>query len=370
MIGPERRIGLAVLLGLGLSACGGAPDAAPPAALPAGVVELPAAARQGLALALDTVTLEDVAVPLAVPAAITTADARTATIGSIVEGRVDEVLVLPGASVRAGQLLARIHSHELATARRDLAAAEAQAAFAATALSRAEALLAADAVAREEVERRRTTLAAAEAERRRAAEIVEHLHPVGEDVGVLATRGGTVLAVHVKSGAAVLVGAPLVDVGDTRALWAEGAVPERALRYLASGGAVRVALAEGDTLEGRIAAMGGALDTLRRTLDVRVALTAAPAWLRPGVFATLLLPGGERAPRAVLPGEAVQRLADGEHVFVVDGGDRFRAVRVTGVTLPDGRVAVTGLVAGQVVVTTGAYALRARLEQASAPAGE
>jgi cobalt-zinc-cadmium efflux system membrane fusion protein len=361
MIGSERRVGLSVLAGMALAACGGAPEAAPPAALPAGVVELPATARQGLTFVLDTVALEAVAVPLAVPASITTADPRTATIGSIVEGRVDEVLVLPGAAVRAGQLLARIHSHELATARRDLAAAEAQAAFAASALRRAEALLAADAVSQEEVERRRTTLAAAAAERERAAELVSHLHPVGDDVGVLAPRGGTVLAVHVKRGAAVTVGAPLLDVGDTRALWAEGAVPERALRQLAAGRAARVVLAEGDTLEGRIASMGGALDTLRRTLDVRVALASAPAWLRPGVFATLLLPGGERAPRAVLPGEAVQRLADGE---------RFRAVPVTGAMLPDGRVAVTGLVAGQVVVVKGAYALRARLEQASAPAGE
>src|SRR5690606_36925360 len=52
--------------------------------------------------------------------------ASTSPIGSIVEGRIAELRALPGERVRAGDVLALIHTHEMMDARRDRAAASGQ----------------------------------------------------------------------------------------------------------------------------------------------------------------------------------------------------------------------------------------------------
>ncbi|HPF60632.1 MAG TPA: efflux RND transporter periplasmic adaptor subunit [Gemmatimonadales bacterium] len=346
-----------------LAACGAeaAPDEVAPAAV-AGVLDLDEAQARELQLAVDTVRLEDVAVPLDVPAMVVTPDPATAHLGSIVEGRVVRVPVLPGDRVRAGDVLVVLHSHELATARRDLIAAEAATAAARAAVERSDRLLAAGAVAREEVEQRRSALAAAEAERARAEEMVSHLHPDGEEATIVAPADGTVLAVHVNVGEAVVVGEPLVDVGDARTLWVTGWVPERAVPQVGTGREARVTLAAfpGDTFAARVVRSGGALDPERRALDVRVVLTAPPPGLVPGMYATLILPTGELAPRAILPAEAVQRTADGAGVYLREGPLRFRFHPVAAATaLTDGTIAVDGLPEGVEIVTRGAYRLRA-----------
>ncbi len=77
----------AVVLAL-LVACGGDAPVAEPEQPPVGVVDLDPVQLRGLALVIDTVTLEQVAIPLDIPATVGTPDPATAHLGSIVEGRV------------------------------------------------------------------------------------------------------------------------------------------------------------------------------------------------------------------------------------------------------------------------------------------
>jgi multidrug efflux pump subunit AcrA (membrane-fusion protein) len=107
------------------------------------------------------------------------------------------------------------------------------------------------------------------------------------------------------------------------------------------------------------------VDSLRRAVDVRVELASVPAGIKPGMFASLLLPAAEPADRVVLPADAVQRSADGDVVFVADGPTTFRLRPVQAEALPDGRMAVAGLPAGVPVVVRGAYALKSRLAPAT-----
>jgi cobalt-zinc-cadmium efflux system membrane fusion protein len=317
---------------------------------------------RGLALVIDTVTLEQVAIPLDIPATVGTPDPATAHLGSIVEGRVVRVPVLPGDHVRAGAPVVIIHSHELSAARRDLAAAEAEVSAAGAALDRSAKLLDVGAVSLEEVEQRRATFAAARAEQKRAEDLVKHLHPDGDDVTIVAPTDGTVMAVRVNPGEAVTVGMPLVEIGDARSFWVTGWVPERAVPQVRAGGTARVVLAAfpGDTFTARVVRTGGALDPVRRALDVRVALEHPPAGVVPGMYATILLSAGDRVERAVLPAEAVQRTAQGAGVFLRETANRFRFRPVaSAIALPDGTVAVEGLEAGLEVVTAGAFRLHA-----------
>jgi cobalt-zinc-cadmium efflux system membrane fusion protein len=356
----------ALLLALSaLAACGR--DAPPPVAeqLPAGTVVLTPARLRTAKLRTDTVRLEAVSLPLRVPATLETPEQASSRVGSIVEGRVDEVLVIPGDRVARGAPLLLIHSHELATARRDFSAAEAELAAAQAAHDRSARLLADEAVSREEVERRAATLASARAEFRRAQEIVDHLSPSpGGDVTVRAPRAGVVFHVHVRAGEAVTPGTSLVDLGDPTRLWAVGHVPENAALAVVPGTRVGLVMdaAPAETLGARVVRAGGVVDSVRRAVEVRVALDRVPAGVRPGMFASLVLPAGARAERVVLPEAAVQRMADGEVVFLQETPGRFRARPVKAIALGDGRVAVEGLAAGMVVVTEGAYFVRAALE--------
>jgi cobalt-zinc-cadmium efflux system membrane fusion protein len=363
----RARNGLVAAGAAVLAACGPKAAETATAALPAGTVVLTATQQAGAKVTVGVTTQEQVTLPLAVPATVVTPDSVTVTLGSIVEGRVMEVRVLPGDDARAGQLLLKIHSHELATAQRDLAKADAELTVAKLALDRSEKLLASDAVAREEVERRRATFESAAAERSRASEMVAHLNPTSDDdVGIIAPRAGTVLAVYVKSGAAVTVGMPLVDIGDTRHLWLTGFAPENSATVLARGTKVRVSLstAPGDTLVGQVVRMAGAVDSLRRAVEIRVALTNTPPGLRPGMFATLLLPAGAPAMRVVVPADAVQRTPTGEVVYVEESAGRYHVRAVTSQPLGDGRVAIEGVAAGVKIVMGGAYRVRSALENA------
>ncbi len=352
-----------------LAGCGR--DASSPGlpALPLGTVEFTPAQMATARLAFDTVRLVPVGVPLLLPGRVDTPDPATAHVGSIVEGRIEEVRVLPGDRVRAGDLLVRIHSHELATAQRDLAAATGVETAARAALERSTRLLAAGAVSREEVEERQSALASASAERARAAEIVEHLHPVGTHVTIRAPVDGVVFEVQANVGDAILTGAPLVTLGDDRTLWVTGWIPEAAVPAMAGVHATRVTFPAlpGDTVAGDVVHLGARIDSLHRAAPVRVRLESRLPGLRPGMNAVLHLATGAAHLRAILPAEAVQRGPGGMEVYVVDAPNRFRRLPVTGaITLSDDRVAVEGLREGLVVVGRGAYLVRSALD-AEAP---
>jgi RND family efflux transporter MFP subunit len=315
---------------------------------------------------------ESVSAIFEVPAMLASPDTASATIGSVVEGRVASIAVLPGDAVSEGQELMRVHSHELTDAVRDLRATEARLIYASAAAQRSEALLAAGAVSREEVERRTSDRAALEADLTRGLEWVEHLSP-SEDglVVVRAPRSGSVFSVLVTTGQAVLPGEPLVAIGRTDVLWATGWVPETQSVRLAAGDPIQLTIPAlpGLRIPARVVQVGAAVDPDRRAVEVRAELSGVPDGVRPGSFATMLLPSGPGSRQVVLPSSAVQRTAGGEVVFVEERPGVYRAVSVSAVPLDESRVGVTGVPDGARVVVSGAYALRSVLDGNAAQEG-
>ncbi len=355
---------LAILPGCGSD--GAIPAAA---AVPPGTVELTPEQVRVADLLVDTTRMSRVTLPLTVPGTVVTPDPLTAHLGSIVEGRIEKVDVLPGDRVGAGAALLHIHSHELATAQRDLATAEAQARVARAALDRSTRLLAAEAVSQEEVERRQALVDEAEAELRRSREVVAHLNPSpAGDVVVRAPRAGTIFDVKVRPGEAVVVGTPLLELGDASRLWVTGFIPENAAVAVHPGALISVrfdALPEA-SVTGTVVRLGGVVDSLRRAVDMRVELSHVPEGIRPGMFASLVLPAAAPADRVVLPAAAVQRTPDGDVVFIADGPGTFHLRAVRAEALSSGEMAVADLPAGLPVVVRGAYALKSALDAPAA----
>ncbi len=360
------RGAVALALTSTLAACGGAEpeaEAAPPGD---GTVTLTETQRASAGIRVAEVSPAEIRVPVVLPAELAPPDTALARIGSIVEGRVERVVVVPGDEVRAGQALAYVHSHELADATRDLTSAAADLEYAQAAFDRSSALLDAGAVAAEEVERRRADLDRARAEHVRATEMVDHLDPSPDgDVTVRAPRAGQVLEVFVEPSAAVVPGDPLVEVGSVDHLWATAYVSEDHAARLRPGAEARITLRAlpGDTVAGRVIRVGGRVDPATRTVEIRVDVPSPPTGARPGMYATVELRGAESRTAVVVPADAVQFYEGRDVVLVEVTEGRYRPVPVSVMPVGEGRIAVEGIEVGTRVVVEGAYFVRASLEQ-------
>jgi membrane fusion protein, heavy metal efflux system len=323
----------------------------------------------------------------------------TQPLGSIVEGRVTQVLVQPGDRVRRGQVLVTIHSHELTDALNMLAQARAgraeaanTAQLAAVALSRNERLYAAQAGSLADLERARAANTAAlegqkraAAELHRATELVEHLHPTGpmgrgidpEDVIVRAPFDGVLVSRQAQPGSVVLPGASLATVSRVANVLLELRVPEAALAAAKVGSEVSFSVPAfpGRTFNARITRVSPALDSLTRTADVYARVQNGGSELRPEMTASAELFGLARDSVVAVPVAAIQDF-EGDTI-VVSGVRRGRGMLLEAIRVRIGRRSggmaevKAGLRAGVQVIGDRAAIARAEiLRQRDAAAAE
>ncbi|MEO7966823.1 MAG: efflux RND transporter periplasmic adaptor subunit, partial [Gemmatimonadaceae bacterium] len=339
------------------------------------------------------VTVGTAQATMILPGQVVPNEDRTARLGSPVAGRVLSVHVSPGDRVARGRLLVTLASSEAGMAQSDvskataaLTAARAQAAYATAARERAERLLTLKAIPRQDYERAvaddaqaqsMLTQATAEVGRARAtAELLTGGATVSGELALRAPIAGVVLARTAVPGAVVEVGAPLVVVSDPSQLWLTVNAPEALFRVFRRGAEVdfSVPAYPGEQFRARIDAIGAGLDPLTRTLPVRAIVTVegSRGRLKPEMLASVTATGGPAVPAVLLPDDAVQLVNGRPIVFIAtpneSGGAKFTARRVETGTRSSGRIAVTrGLEAGDVVVISGAFRIKAQLQNGRMP---
>ncbi|MCC6316316.1 MAG: efflux RND transporter periplasmic adaptor subunit [Gemmatimonadaceae bacterium] len=384
-----RRLILLVATGMA-AACGKAPpDAAPPNGAPAAdTVVLSAESVRIAGFTFDTARQERWTNVVTAPGRVALDPTNTEPIGSIVEGRVAKVYVMPGDRVRRGQVLLAIHSHELMDARATLAKARAATAsagslqrVATSAADRAERLHGIKALSLAELERARgakeeadASVATAEAELHRAEALIEHL--VGHDalptdydehwVLIRSPIDGQVVARHVDPGNVVLIGAPLVTVSRTSTLVLVVHLPDASASDVRPGSLVRFTTGATGAIvhSARVSRIFPGIDTLTRTVEVHAAIAAAGA-LRPELFATAEVETGAATSGLVVPAAAVQSF-DGDTAVITaeprDDGLRLTVRRVRVGRRSRDRVEIlAGLDANSLVVSGGAAVARAEI---------
>ncbi len=377
-----------------LSACGTSSETPPPPAEAAGVLPDTAyLSEQTVKIAgftLATATSAPWRDLVTAPARVALDPSATEPIGSIVEGRITKVYVMPGDRVARGQVLVAIHSHEMMDARAELGRAKAELAsaqshqrVATSAAARAERLFALKALSAADLERARGDREAADANVESATAmltrgdaLVEHLVgtgalPPGYDehwVLIRAPIAGQVVNRHIEPGNVVLVGAPLVTVSRTSSLVLIAQLPDAAASALRPGATVSfVTSATGSqSFAARVTRIFPSVDTLTRTIEVHAAIVDRQAsQLRAEMFATAELSGGASSPAVTVPLSALQPF-DGDTAVIVaqprDGGLflEVRAVRV-GRRSRDRAEVLSGVEAGVQVVEGGAAVARAEL---------
>lgn len=341
-------------------------------------------------VAWSPVTMEMASATATIPGQITADEDRTVRLGASARGRIVTVDVSPGSRVTRGQTLVTLQSPDAASAQSDLAKAtaalsshRAQAVYANAAKARAERLLALKAIPRQDYDRAvaddelaRAELHESEAELQRTRTLAEQLGADTSAAGTIILRSpqdGVVLSRAAMPGTVVDAGAPLIVVTDPSRLWLVISAPEQFAGLFRSGGQLGFAVpAYAESFTARITAVGAGLDQDTRTLQVRAALDSKNGRIKPGMLATVAVAGAQKAQAAMLPDDAVQLVQGKPSVFIADpdgsGGARITRREVEVGSRANGRVAVIrGLSSGDVVVTSGAFAVKAEFQKGGMP---
>jgi cobalt-zinc-cadmium efflux system membrane fusion protein len=389
-----RGVAASLATAVALSACGSDAKVAPASAATVSTPPRDTAFLAAQALSVSGAVVEE-AKRMAwreswqLPARLVLDPTNTQALGSIVEGRVTQVLVQAGDRVTRGQVLVTIHSHELTAARNELAQATAgkaesenAAQLAATAAARAERLYAAQAGSLADLERARAAKTAAEtgqhraaAEFERATEMVSHLRAPGplrsgidpEDVLVRAPFDGVVVARDAEPGAVVVPGAPLVSVSRTGSILLSMRLPEAALGAAKIGSDVQftVPAFPGRPFMARVTRVAPTLDSLSRTAEVFAAVDNRTGELRGEMTAAAEVFGVARDSVIAVPVGAIQDF-EGDTVVVTgvkrDGGLLLEAIRVRVGRRAAGMAEIkVGLTSGAPVVNVGAAVAKAEI---------
>ena len=366
-----KRIVLSVMAAVVLLGCN-KEGAHAPAAQQADPMRVEPAAELRTQLRLAEVTLEPVTETLRVAGNIGFDEQRLARIGASITGRVTQIDVVLGQSVRKGDVLARLNSAELSQQQLAYLKAHAQLALNKRNAERARALFEADVIGAAELQRRESEYKISQAETHAAADQLRLLGisdaaitrlgqqgAVESVTSVVSTLNGVVVERKLLQGQVVQPSDLLFAVADLSRLWAVAQVPEQQMAQVRVGQSVSIEVPAlgNEKLVGKLIYVAQTIDPDTRTVLVRTELDNRDGRLKPAMLATMLITA-PTVERLVVPASAVVRENDEDHVFVAEGERHFRLVRVKLSPEQGGkRVVLSGIKAGERIVTEGAFHL-------------
>jgi membrane fusion protein, copper/silver efflux system len=330
---------------------------------PQGVhVEVAPSMQARMGVVLQEVAYRSVGPVLRVPVEILSDERRAVSLSPKVDGWVRKLGVsVVGQPVRKGQVLYELYSPDLQQRQRDYVdilnrrdALQAQAGPGMPTGTASPDLMLAS-VARERF-RIRSQLAAADVPDGVLLDIekTRHVHDV---VPVLAEHDGVVTAIGAREGAFVNPSQVVLAYADQTITWAELSFTPEQLAGLRSPATVdiRDPSDAATVAQVRMDPALAVMDAATRTARVRMPLPPARALL-PG---TLLAAQVHLAPHRALtvPRDAVIQTGEGDFVMVADGGGFTRAAVRIGAGAGDDAEVLSGLSAGQRVVTNGQFLL-------------
>ncbi|MCL4470244.1 MAG: efflux RND transporter periplasmic adaptor subunit [Gammaproteobacteria bacterium] len=294
---------------------------------------------------------------------------KLAHVGPRVPGRVVKVNANLGDKVKPGQPLAVLDSIELGEARASHVQAASEAAVAQAGFERAQRLHADNIIpekdylrARAEHEKARVALRAAADKLRMMGVDPEKL--TGSVFPLVAPFAGTIIEKKAVLGELAAPDQSLFTVADLSVLWIETDLFEKDLGKVRVGAqaAVTVSAYPGEIFKGRLTYISSTMNKETRTVKARVEVPNPDGRLKPEMFASAAInTTGTSAKALIVPEEAVLLLQGQPTVFVAEsGGFEPRAVEV-GERAQGYVVLKSGVAAGESVVVSGAYALKARL---------
>ncbi|HSN91532.1 MAG TPA: efflux RND transporter periplasmic adaptor subunit [Anaeromyxobacteraceae bacterium] len=285
---------------------------------------------------------------------------RGVTLSAELPGTVRQISFRAGSSVEPGQVLVRL---DTSTEEAQLVAARADASLARQNLERARIL-------RETESNTRADLDAAEARAASADAQVATLEATIAKKNIRAPFAGRISIRQVELGQYVAPGQPIASLQSVTPIHAEFSVPQQVLAELRPGqqASLRTDAFPGSSWKGTVTTVNPEVDVATRTVRVRATFGNDDGRLRPGMFANVELFSEGSRPALIIPATAVLYAPYGDSVFALEEkkdeatGRTATVARQKFVRLGDRRgdfvAVVSGLEAGETVVSAGAFKLR------------
>jgi cobalt-zinc-cadmium efflux system membrane fusion protein len=295
---------------------------------------------------------------------------RLAHVAARIEGRIVAVPAKLGDKVRAGQTLAMLDSVAVGEAHAAWIEAQANLGIAEADYKRAESLNAEEIIPRKDFLRAKADRDKAAAGVRAAADRLRLLggSPNASGAGVSAFAvtapfAGTVIEKKATLGELASPSEPLFSVADLSRVWIQADLPESALAKVRVGANAKVTVPAylNEVFSGRVGHIGASLAKDTRTVAARIEVANADGRLKPEMFATATIEvAGDKRETISLPDAAIV-LMDGKPTVFVFAQGAYEAREVEPAERSGGRTVLkSGLLAGDQVVTSGTYALKAR----------
>ena len=332
-----------------------------------------------------TPEMGDVNGTLQVAAHVETDAHRIAHVGSPVAGRILKLLVFEGQYVKAGTVLAMLHSTNLSDTQFALIKASSQKELAAAAEKRAEQLVKADVIGQAELERRRAELlqASTEAASYRtqllglgmtAAQIskLETTRKLSADYPIVTPRSGTVLKRDITIGQVIQPADPAFTIADLSSVWIVANVPEEDAGPLQRGMQVevRIPALPKQKIRGHLAFVSPIVDPATRTVEVRMDVANSGGLLKPDELANMTFIGHTDR-KLMVPNAAVVREDNKDYVFVQIAPRKYVLREVSlGAEENDHRVVLSGVQPDEHIVTDGAFHLNNQRKQNAIKGGQ
>jgi membrane fusion protein, multidrug efflux system len=318
-----------------------------------------AAAFQPPPEAVTTIVATSEAWPDTLPVIGTTAAVQGVTVAADLPGLVAKIGFDSGRAVREGDVLVELDTRQ---EQAQLAAAEAQRELARLNYARMQALVVDGAIAKADFDQ-------AAAEQKSTDARVGEIRASIARKTIRAPFSGILGIRKVNLGQYLSGGDPVVPLQALHPIYVNVGVPQQETARVKVGSTVRIVADElsGTSFTGRVTAVDSVVDPATRNVQVQATVPNPDGKLKPGMFVQTTLATGATRAIVALPASAIGYAPFGDSVFVLadikgPDGKTYRGVRQqfvkVGPTKGDRVAVLTGVQAGDEVVTSGVFKLR------------
>lgn len=270
-------------------------------------------------------------------------------IRSEVSGIAENIYFTEGAKVTKGQVLVKINDVEL---RAQAGAAKTRQNLASENERRAKLLLQKEAISQEEYD-------IASADFKTAQAQTQLINAQIAKTSIRAPFSGTIGLRNISPGTYVTPTTLIANLVNSNQLKITFSIPEKYASQMKLDSKISFTVAgTTENFEAKIYAIEPAVDVATRTLRVRALAQNTQGKLLPGTFANVALPLQKIKDAYVIPTEAIVPIQGGKKVFVSKNGQAQEVMVQTGTRTDKDIVVLTGLKAGDTVLTTGVLTLK------------
>lgn len=328
---------------------------------------------------VEEVSFRSLAALLEVPGKVQFNENKLAHIGSRVPGRIVEVKANLGDKIKKGDSLAVIDSTELGETQSEYLKARANLNAQQKHYERAKKLLAGKAISLSEYQKREAEYTVVRAEYKAAEDKLMLLglswgelnriissQKISSKVNIKAPFQGTIVERHATVGEVIETATNIFTLADLSTLWVTAEVTEKDIPAIEAGAAVEITVSSypDEVFKGVIAYVGDVIDHSSRTMKVRIDVDNSLGKLKPEMFATVKVSTTQKENVLVIPESAIQRENKNTIVFIAKSESTFKKKEVTvGPSVNGFHQVLSGLEAGEKIVTKGAFILKSELQK-------